>query len=396
MRVLVVHNKYASAMPSGENSVVQRQLEVLADDVDLVVESLLVSSDSVADLSILGRARLPLAPIIGGEPLATFEQCMASFRPDIVHFHNPYPFFSPRLVEVAHDAGFPIVQTIHNYRHRCMNGLLFRDGAVCTACEDSRWRHLPGVVRGCYRGSRLQSVPMAIALNAHRSAVHRLDLVIAVSEFVADRVASWGVAPDRVVVVPSPVDAAPRFEARDAAGLLFAGRMSAEKGILELIDAWQAAALSPPHRLLIAGSGPLEAEVRRRVDGLSSIDLLGFLNTGELALARARTRAAVSCSRAFETATSAAESFAVGRPVLAVDVGAQGRVVPDSAGWVVAPDHESLVDGIRRACLEPPGDYEDRCQAAHDLHRARFSNEVHRSALKAAYSAAIVNHGTKP
>ena len=52
----------------------------------------------------------------------------------------------------------PVVQTLHNFRLLCPNALFFRDGQVCEDClgRSVPW---PGVVHGCYRGSRAADAP---------------------------------------------------------------------------------------------------------------------------------------------------------------------------------------------------------------------------------------------
>ncbi len=85
----------------------------------------------------------------------------------MVHLHNVYPLISPYVVRVAARAGVPVVHTVHNYRHGCVNGLHLRDGHTCTDCIGTRLG-LPAVQHGCYRGSRLQTVPMAIGQVVHR------------------------------------------------------------------------------------------------------------------------------------------------------------------------------------------------------------------------------------
>ncbi|MEY4601586.1 MAG: hypothetical protein RLZZ201_1277, partial [Actinomycetota bacterium] len=104
-------------------------------------------------------------------------------RPDVVHLHNPYPLVSPTVIDDARERGVAVVATIHNFRLECMSGMLFRDGAICTACEAHRFPW-PGVRHGCYRDSYAQSTVMASALAMHRRRWQGVSRFLAVSGFV--------------------------------------------------------------------------------------------------------------------------------------------------------------------------------------------------------------------
>jgi hypothetical protein len=108
MCVMVVHNRYRSALPSGENTVVDQEIRWLAA-AGVAVTPFVRSSDV---MSTRDRALLPVSPIWA--PLADFARLLRATRPDVVHLHNPYPLISPRVVRIAHRFGVPVVQTVHN------------------------------------------------------------------------------------------------------------------------------------------------------------------------------------------------------------------------------------------------------------------------------------------
>jgi glycosyltransferase involved in cell wall biosynthesis len=353
-RVLIAHNRYVSANPSGENEVVNRQFELLSD-AGQTVELFAADSDDLANLGPLAKARFAAAPVVGSDRLGRLDELIVRFRPDVVHLHNPYPLISPRLVQVAHRHGVPIVQTVHNYRHRCMNGLLFRDGATCTSCE-GRLGALPGLLRGCYRDSHLQSAVMGVTLTVHRRTWPKMDRFIAVSPFVAERMGSWGIGANQIRVVANPVPEAPPAPDHRGEGLLFVGRLSVEKGVDLLLDAWERSALHERHELVIAGSGPLEAHVRARASAIGGVRLLGQITPSEVSAWRHRTKAGVMSSVCFEALPSgAAESFAHARPVVTIGHGVAATVIDDTVGWVTPHSPDGLARGMQ-AALEGPAD----------------------------------------
>jgi glycosyltransferase involved in cell wall biosynthesis len=115
MRVLVVHNRYRSALPSGENAVVDRDIAMLRD-AGVAVGTCIRDSDEIEDFGRVKRTELAARPIYSLEDTKAFKARIRSFGPDVVHLHNAYPLISPAVVRVAKAEGVPVVQTVHNYR----------------------------------------------------------------------------------------------------------------------------------------------------------------------------------------------------------------------------------------------------------------------------------------
>src|SRR5215467_2643273 len=156
MKVVVAHNRYSSAQPSGENVMVDAEIAQLrAAGVEVV--PFIRSSDEIASLPVTGKLLLPLSPVWAPGAQRELAAILRDHRPDVFHLHNPYPLLSPWVVRTAHAHGVPVVQTVHNYRHVCAAATFLRDGAVCRDCAGRRLA-VPAVVHRCYRGSLPQSV----------------------------------------------------------------------------------------------------------------------------------------------------------------------------------------------------------------------------------------------
>ena len=97
MKVLVVHNRYRSDSPSGETKTVDEEIARLTS-AGVTVEPFFRSSDEIDSFGLRDRALLPLAPITGGPSRKSFAVALKSFRPDLVHLHNPYPLISPSII----------------------------------------------------------------------------------------------------------------------------------------------------------------------------------------------------------------------------------------------------------------------------------------------------------
>src|SRR5262245_12182680 len=177
---------------------------------------------------------LPLSPIRNGASQKALAELIRAEKPDVFHLHNPYPLLSPWVVRTAHEAGIPVVQTIHNYRHVCMAATFLRDGKVCRECVGRRVP-TPGVRYSCYRGSRAQSTVMATTLAVHRGTWHSVDRFIALTGGIADYLREYGIPDDRITIKPNSVSD-PGSPTAPGTGAVFVGRLSREKGIELLLS----------------------------------------------------------------------------------------------------------------------------------------------------------------
>jgi glycosyltransferase involved in cell wall biosynthesis len=343
MRVLVVHNRYVSAVPSGENAVVDEEVAALRE-AGVEVLTHVKSSDEIATYGAARRAGLAVRPVRSGGDARAVAALIRRERPDVLHLHNPYPLVSPWVVRVAHRAGVPVVQTVHNYRHACVNGSLFRDGGPCTDClrHTTRW---PGVVHGCYRGSLPQSVVLTTAEHLHTGTWRMVSRYLVLTAFAAR---TLGLPAAKVVVRPNSAPD-PGSPAPLGFGYLFVGRLDEEKGVLLLLDAWRS--VPPGSRLTVIGDGRHRAAVEALAVARDDVVYLGAQPPDRVAAEMDAAAAVVVPSVCYEGFPRVlAESFARGRPVLATDVGPLPEVVTPDVGWT-AP---AVPEALARALSSPP------------------------------------------
>jgi glycosyltransferase involved in cell wall biosynthesis len=349
MKVVVAHNRYSSAQPSGENTVVDQEITQLTD-AGVEVLPFLRSSDEIGTLPAVQKALLPVSPIYAGPAQRQLQALLRSERPDLLHLHNPYPLLSPWIVRTAHAGGVPVVQTVHNYRHVCASGVFFRDGHICTDCV-GRGFPLPAVVHSCYRGSKAQSLVMATTLAVHRPTWRGVDRYIALTDAIAEHLQRYGIPADRIVVkpnaVPDPGEPDPLGE-----GFLVLGRLSEEKGIRLLLDAWRRHPVGSLGPLRIAGDGPLRAEVEAA--GRDDIAYLGTLDRAGVRAAIRSTAVVLAPSLWHDVLpTVILEALSAARPVLGTALGGIPYAI-GPAGWVVEPTVDALATVLPRARTEAP------------------------------------------
>lgn len=392
MHVLVVHNRYGSAQPSGENKVVDQEVALLREGGHRV-EVFERRSDDIGAMSLLAKVAVPLRVPWNAAVRTELGTRLRTERPDVVHVHNVFPLLSPAVLAACADAGVPAVATLHNYTQVCPPGTLQRDGRPCTECVGSKVP-LPAVRHGCYRNSRLATVPLAVSLSANRkrwwSGVERF---LCISAAQRDVLVMAGMPAERLTVkhnfVPDPD--ARRTDAGEH--VLYLGRLAEAKGVRLLMAAWDeiAAGGGVGVPLVIAGTGPLEAEVIAWAAGRDDVRYVGLYDTAECQKAIARSVAVVAPSTWLEAfGLVVVEAMAAGVPVVAAGHGAFVELVEDGVTGLLHEPGEtaSLASRIRRIAGEPTRNQE-MGQAARLRYEQGFSPEVGLERLLEEYRTAI-------
>ncbi|MFE2941780.1 glycosyltransferase [Streptomyces sp. NPDC059255] len=391
MRVLVVHNRYASAQPSGENTVVDQEVALLRE-AGHRVGVFERRSDDIAARSLPSKAALPLLVPWNPAVRAELAARLRAERPDVVHVHNVFPLLSPAVLAACADAGVPAVATLHNYTQVCPPGTLRRDGRPCAECVGSS--PLPAVRHGCYRNSRLATVPLAVSLSVNRrrwwTGVERFFCISAAQREVLVRA---GMPAERLAVKHNFVPDPGARRAGSGEHLLYLGRLAEAKGVRLLMAAWDdiAAGGGVGVPLVIAGAGPLEREVTAWAAGRDDVRYVGLYDPAECRRALARAVAVVAPSTWLEAfGLVVVEAMAAGVPAVAAGHGAFTELVEDGVTGLLHRPGEpaSLASCLRRITAGPERNRE-MGRAARRRYERDFSPAVGLERLVEGYRTAI-------
>lgn len=390
MRILGVHNRYQ--IRGGEEECYEAEMAMLQQrghHVDLYEET----NDRIPHI---GKAALAARTIWAKSTYDAVRQQLAKHQYNVVHVQNFFPLVSPSIYYAAKAANIPIVQTLHNYRLVCPNGLFFRQGKVCEDCVGKTIPY-PGIIHGCYRKSQIASSGVAAMLSIHKLAntwKHEIDCYIALTEFAREKFIEGGLPADKIIVKPHFI--APDPHVGDGRGnyALFVGRISVEKGLDTLLSAWQ----KLHHRLplKIVGDGPLSSWVQAQAEQLPNVEYLGRRPLNEVYDLMGSATMQIFPSKWYETfGRVAVEAYAKGTPVMAANHGAIAELVkPGQTGWHFQPGNaEDLMAQVNRALDRPEA-------IAHMRRTARTEFENHYTAdrnyqqLIDIYHQAQLEHGT--
>jgi glycosyltransferase involved in cell wall biosynthesis len=346
-RVLIVHNRYQQR--GGEDEVFAAEQHLLQSR-NHVVEQYVAHNDSITDG---GRLRLTKNTIWNSTVYTDVRRILIRHRPDVVHFHNTFPLVSPAAYYAARAEGVPVVQTLHNYRLVCPNAILFRDGQVCEDCI-GRTIPWPGVVHGCYRGSRLASAATAAMLSMHRLAGtwrEAVDVYIALTNFARGKFVAGGIPASRITVKPNFLNHDPGVGDHLGGYALFVGRLTREKGVQTLLHAW--AQLEGRVPLKIVGTGPLGALAEPQRHG---IEWLGAQPHEQVLELMKHASFLVFPSEWYEGfPMTLVEAFATGLPVIAAARGSAAELIDDEeTGYLFEPGNASaLAARVEQALTYP-------------------------------------------
>lgn len=337
MKIALVHSFYSAGSPSGENTVVRQQVSALQEAGYEIRLFSAQSGEPNQDLAWKLKTGFEVATGLGPSPLLK----ILDFNPNVLMTHNLFPNFGTSWIEQIR---VPIIATVHNFRPICAAGTLFRNGQLCFKCPSSTtaW----SIFHSCYHDSSLQTLPLAISNygGLRRNALlTKAAAVVFPSARTAQVFEKYGIETTKSHVIPHFLSQGEASTGQSGTGSssywLFAGRLSPEKGIIELLTNWPKG-----ERLIILGSGPLEAEVIEMARHDRDIEFLGQVSE-EIVEAKIENAVGVLLpSLWFEGAAPLVyvKSVAFGRPVLSMAGNSISDDIKEARNGVVIENFSEL------------------------------------------------------
>ena len=390
MKILVIHNAYQQG--GGEDVVAAGERALLRAYGHEVI-SYCRSNDELKGISRTSTLVMAAETVWSFSGHAALQEIVKRERPEVAHFHNTFPLISPSAYYACGEAGVPVVQTLHNYRLICPGATLLRDGQVCKECL-GRVVPWPGVLHGCYRGSRSATFATAAMLTTHRLMStwrHKVNRYIALTEFARVKFIEGGLPPERIAVKPNFVDCSATSEVKPRDYALFVGRLSADKGPLLLPEAWQRLQTDIPLR--IAGDGPLRQLLRAALQQHAlafNVKEMGQCSAEEVHALMEGARFLLMPSIWYECfPMTVLEAYHCGVPVIASRIGSLAEIVHDGiTGLHFTPgDADDLAAKVEWAWSNPDA-MEEMGRAAMREYEAKYTAERNHEALMRIYEVA--------
>jgi glycosyltransferase involved in cell wall biosynthesis len=385
VKILTIHNKYK--IRGGEDECREAEGRLMAAHGHESREIIFENDD-------INSANAVTVGLQAAWSRSSYQRTLSeirAWRPDVVTVHNFFPVASPSVYYAARECDVPVVQTLHNYRLLCPRAMFYRREKICEECLGKRipW---PGVLHGCYRGSRPATLAVASMLTVHNfldTWREQVDIYIALTNFAKQKFIEGGLPPEKLTVKPNFVMCHLGPGGGNGGYVLFVGRLTEDKGIRTLIDAWKSA--EAHGRLVVVGDGPLSSFVEDEASATGSIHYLGRRPQDEVYALLGDARALVFPSRWYEGMPRVIiEAFCRGTPVIASGIGSMTEIIADlRTGWLVPPgDIPALAHVIRTVCNPANDMTKIRADARHEF-EALYTAERNYHLLLEIYERAI-------
>jgi glycosyltransferase involved in cell wall biosynthesis len=326
------------------------------------------------------------------EAKRAMEHALRELAPDVIHLHNIYHHLSTSILAPIRRQRVACVQTLHDLKLACPNYKMYTEGAPCERCKGGRYTQ--AIVHRCMGSRLLPNVLAAVemgyakAMQSYERTVHTF---ICPSDFMAERMVSWGEPASKFLVARSP---APRHERASRGGgyLLAVGRLSPEKGYEELLHAARSV---PEVHIRIAGIGPEEDRLRSylRSENMKHVELVGFKRGAELIDLYLNADGFIASPVGYENAPLAVlDALGYGLPILATRIGGLPEMVEEGvSGYLVERANVDAWAATLKQFASLSSEARDAmADASYRLGRDRFPDwALHEQMISDVYETAI-------
>lgn len=325
MRILIAHNHYGHYAVGGEATSMRVEAELLRS-YGHEVRVYECTNSEIAKRNLWGKIKAFKYMTWSPEGYEAIGKVLDEFKPDVMHVHNYWLMLTPSIFAAAKERGVATVLTLHNYRLVCPGGQFMYRNKPCEQCLNGRgWRVL---WRRCYPGKSL--LKSLLSFRLYRDTKKReflsplVDAYISLTEFSLQKFIEGGLPADKIFVKPNfmldPLNG--QAPDKDGHGAIFVGRLSPEKGLKTLIQAWQ----DINYPLTIVGDGPQLKELKAMAT--SVVRFVGLKEHADCLKMILASAFLVFPSEWYETfGRSLLESMAMGRATIATNLGPRPELV---------------------------------------------------------------------
>ena len=339
---------------------------------------------------IFSRIKAAADIIYSFESKRKFERLVNEVKPDCIHLHIFQHQISPSILDVIKKYHIPTIYTAHDLKMMCPNYKMMHHGKLCEQCRGGKYFYC--VLNKCVKDSYLKSCVNVVEGYVHRwrHSYDAINVIITPSLFYKKIFEKFGINCNRVIHIPNFIDFNKHeieFSEDRENYYLYYGRLSKEKGIMTLIKAVENLNV----QLKIAGTGPLEEDVRQYVADkkISNIMFLGFKTGKDLSNIVGNAKAIILPSEWYENGPySAIEALQLGRPIIGADIGGIPELIDNNGYLFKSRNIDSLKDAIlklEKLDNEQYGVFKDNSL---NLFEKNYTNEKHYRLLKEAYRRA--------
>jgi len=305
--------------------------------------------EELENFGIKSAVKVISRSVVNRQAATLMERLITDQRPDIAHLNNIHHQLTPSILYPLKRHNIPVVWTLHDYILTCPDHTHLRRGSICSKCAGGNNIH--AVVHRCKKGSLGASLLAAIECSYH-SREKLIDMVakfVCPSRFMADFLLEHGFPREKVINVPNffPIE---RFESTGQDYFLYLGRLSAEKGLDTLLEAFSKVGRG---RLIIAGDGPDRGKLENLAAPIRSgrVEFIGQQTSESVIRLLRGCLALVLPSTCLENLPySIMEAMSAGKPVIGSRIGGIPELIDhERNGLLFEPGNsDQLADCLKR------------------------------------------------
>jgi glycosyltransferase involved in cell wall biosynthesis len=325
LKVLVVHNYTKGFATGGEGHVFEDEVKLLESNGH-IVQKLFVSNSEGTDVSFFKKIKFFIEAPWSDYGYSIIKNELKRFQPDIVHVHNFFFIFSPKIFLAIREEKIPVVITLHNYRLVVPCSQMIYKNKPCEICLGKNpWRIL---FKRCYKNSFLASFfryRFYYMSQKKHNWWEYIDKFIALTENGKSILIKGGLPENKILVKPNFINDPLKKSIKVGTGAIYVGTLTNEKGLIQLIREWQ----EIDYPLKIVGAGYLENELKQ-LNKNKRIVFAGLLTRQEVFEEIEKSGFLVMSSIWQESfGLVNIEALALGKPILSTYNGAMRDIIKD-------------------------------------------------------------------
>ncbi|MGN0804710.1 MAG: glycosyltransferase family 4 protein [Candidatus Coproplasma sp.] len=320
---------------------------------------------------IKSKLKMVLHIAYSKEAYGKMTELLKKENPDVVILNLVHKQITCSVIDAIKDynPNIKILWTMHDLITVCpAYTMLDGKGQICEKCLDGNFNNCKK--NKCIHGSTLMSYLSTYEAKKIKKKgwYNKVDTFICPSQFYADKLKSGNFTKSPIICLrnPLPLDTVYECNDHDDGYILYFGRLSPEKGVKTLIDA----SVQANVRLVVLGTGPIEAELHEYANDFANVEFKGFQKGQALTNYIKNARCVVLPSEWYENGPySAMEAMALGKPLIVSNLGGLPELVEDGKNGYIFKTKEELAEDLKKITALSQEEYSAMC--ADSLNRAQ-------------------------
>ena len=293
-KLLLIHNNYRET--GGEDIAVQNELSILKKY--FIVETV-VFSNQVSNY--FGKILLFFSSKSKSSE-NKLRDVVTEFKPDVAYVHNTWFNASLSVFDILKEENIKTILKLHNFRYFCTRTFFhkrhIKDNEVCFACGQKK--NKLRFFNKYYRNSYLKSLMVIFYGKRYFKVLQGNDLkLLVLTQFHKNFLQNLGVNKEKITVLPNLINLnLESVYSSESNYIVYAGRISEEKGIDELIRAFLDANLSNL-TLKIIGNGPSINDLKKKYIG-KPVDFINEISNADVLDIISKSKGVVTATKLYE------------------------------------------------------------------------------------------------